>query len=266
MGLKRKLRSHGLWPDKKRTPNALFPDNPIGYDDETEARAAIARVRDRTMIAYPALLSLWNQVRHCEATGVEGAFVECGVWKGGVGGFLALANLHYGSTRRPIHLFDAFDDICEPDPKVDGERALREVERFSGRATSTLSGRMQPLTGVYDHLGGPGDAEAVQHFIANELGYGLANTHIHKGWFQDTVPGADIGPIAILRLDGDWYESTKICLDHMYDAVVPGGFVIIDDYGTYEGCKKAVDEFVDSLSDKPFLGFITPDVRFWVKR
>lgn len=178
---------------------------------------------------------------------------------------MALANLAYSSKRRDIHLFDIFDDICEPDPAVDGERALKEVERFAKRGRATLTGKKQPLTGVYNHLGGPGDAEAVKAFVAHQLAYGEAHTHVHKGWFHETLPVADTGSIAILRLDGDWYDSTKICLDHLYDKVVLGGFVVIDDYGTYDGCKKAVDEFLAQQEKPPFLNFITPAVRYWIK-
>jgi (2Fe-2S) ferredoxin len=65
-----------------------------------------------------------------------------------------------------------------------------------------------------------------------------------KGLFQDTVPRCDVGPIAVLHLDGDWYESVKVCLDHLYDRVSPGGVIQIDDYGHWEGARKAVDEFM----------------------
>ena len=79
------------------------------------------------------------------------------------------------------------------------------------------------------------------------------------------IPVVETGPIAILRLDGDWYASTKICLDHLYERVVPGGFVIVDDYGTYEGCQKAVDELLAGLPQRPFLNVVTADVRYWIK-
>ena len=74
----------------------------------------------------------------------------------------------------------------------------------------------------------------------------LQNIVIKKGWFQDTLPRAksEIGKVAILRLDGDWYESTKCCLDNLYENVSPGGYVIIDDYGYWEGCRQALDEFL----------------------
>ncbi|HUP59862.1 MAG TPA: TylF/MycF/NovP-related O-methyltransferase [Thermoanaerobaculia bacterium] len=74
----------------------------------------------------------------------------------------------------------------------------------------------------------------------------VERVEIRKGWFQDTLPSAkhEIGSIAVLRLDGDWYESTRVCLDNLYDLVAPGGYVIIDDYNYWEGCKRAVDEFL----------------------
>ncbi|WP_295078403.1 TylF/MycF/NovP-related O-methyltransferase [Tabrizicola sp.] len=265
MGVRRELRKVGKLFGRSESTATAIPNERLGYDGEADALLAIPRVRSRTMVAHASLLSLWAQIRHCELKGLPGAYVECGVWKGGVGGLMALANMAYGADRRPIHLFDIFDDICEPDPAVDGERALTEVEQFAGRSRASLSGKMQPLSGVYDHIGGPGDAEAVQKFVAEELGYGTDFTRIHKGWFEDTVPIVTIGPIAILRLDGDWYASTKLCLDHLYDAVVPGGFVIVDDYGTYEGCRKAVDEFLAMQPEQPFLNYVTADVRYWIK-
>lgn len=242
-----------------RSPIALS-----GYDGEEAAREAVKRVRDKTMVAYDALLSLWAQVEYCERTQMPGAYVECGVWKGGVGGFMALANMAFGKCRRPIHLFDAFGDICEPDPEVDGERALAEVEKLTGRERATMSGALSPLSGIYDRLGGPGDEGAVREFVAEEIGYGHENVITHRGWFQNTLPGADTGPIAILRLDGDWYASTKECLEHLYDRVVPGGFVIIDDYGCYDGCRRAVDEFLMTRGSA-YLNFVSRDVRYIIK-
>ena len=77
------------------------------------------------------------------------------------------------------------------------------------------------------------------------------------------APG--IPQIAILRLDGDWYASTMICLEYLYDRVVSGGFVIIDDYGCYDGCRKAVDEFRKARGIVAFLHHVDSDCRYWVK-
>lgn len=236
-----------------------------GYDDEQAAREAVEKVRDKTMVAYDALLSLWAQIEYCERTRLPGAFVKCGVWKGGVGGFMALANMAFGRSRRPIHLFDAFDDICEPDPEVDGEKAIASVEKFTGRDRATLKSALRPLSGVNDRLGGAGDEDAVREFVAEELGYDQENVFTHRGWFQNTLRGAEMGSIAILRPDSDWYASTKVCLEHLYDHVVLGGFIILNDYGCYDGCRRAVDEFL-LVRGPEYLNFVSRDVRPIVKQ
>ncbi len=245
--------------------NILWPHNLIGFDGEEEARSGIRKVRDHTMVAYASLVSLWQQIRFCEEHGLVGDYVECGVWKGGSIGLMALANLAYGATPRRIHLFDAFDDICEPDPEVDGERAVAEIEKFTGRDRASITGKLTPVEGIYDHMGGPGQLPEVKQFLEQRVGYDPAHLIYHKGWFQDTLPVADISEIAVLRLDGDWYASTKVCLDHLYDKVVPGGFVIIDDYGCYDGCRKAVDEFLAKCGQMPFLNHVNRDCRYWIK-
>ena len=79
--------------------------------------------------------------------------------------------------------------------------------------------------------------------------------HYHKGFFQTTVPAAagGIGPIALLHLDGDWYDSTRVCLAHLYDRVVSGGLITIDDYGAYDGCRRAVDTFLEASGVTAYL-------------
>lgn len=238
-----------------------------GYDFEREAREKILLVRGSTMLAYECLVTLWQQVRHCEINKVPGCYVECGVWKGGAVGLMALANLSCGSERRHIHLFDVFEDICEPDPKVDGERAVSEAEQWAGVKRDKLSGRLTPIVGFYDKRGGPGTVEEVKRLLEDKVGYGGTFLHYHKGWFQNTLPvtADEIGDIALLHLDCDWYASTKICLEYLYDKVVPTGFIIIDDYGAYEGCKKAVDEFIETREIKAFLSHVNMDCRYWIK-
>ena len=86
----------------------------LGYEFEDEANKMIQIVRKNTMLPYVNLLTLFNQVLYCEKTNIEGACVECGVWKGGTVGLMALANLQYSNRRRDPHLFDAFEEICAP--------------------------------------------------------------------------------------------------------------------------------------------------------
>jgi hypothetical protein len=130
-------------------------------------------------------------------------------------------------------LFDSFEGLPEPG-SMDGESA-RKYSR--GRS----SGRLQTVGRCVARV------EDVEHLLFQKLGLSHNSVVIKRGWFQDTLPqvAAEIGPISLLRIDGDWYESTKCCFDHLYSYVVPGGFVIVDDYGYWEGCRRAVDEFVN---------------------
>ena len=238
----------------------------LGYDLEKEANALIKIVRKNTMLPYVNLITLFEQVIYCEKNSIEGDFVECGVWKGGAIGLMALANLNFGSKRRNIHLFDAFCEICAPDKEKDGEKVIRQVKDILGEKAN-VSGEMVSLTGIYDSLGGPGSLEENTTLLEKVIKYPVANINYHRGWFQNTVPkiSKSINKIAILRLDGDWYASTKVCLDNLYDKVVPGGFVIIDDYGCYEGCKKAVDEFLNEKNINVFINYSSSHCRYWIK-
>ena len=202
----------------------------------------IGNIRSHTMLTHPRLVSLHQQVQSCEKRNIPGAFVECGTWKGGAVGLMALSNLRYSATRRMLHLFDSFEGIPEPNGAIDGSLAIEQVMSVHGG----LEGQLVAVKGFYEKFGGSvGTLEDNRCLLENKIGYPAEFIRYHQGWFQDTVPTAAtiIGPIAILRLDGDWYASTKVCLDHLYPKVVFGGFVIVDDYGTYDGCRKAVDEY-----------------------
>ena len=93
----------------------------------------------------------------------------------------------------------------------------------------------------------------VREFLVNHLSISEHRLVFHVGWFQDTVPAdaPDIEQISILRLDGDLYKSTRVCLNMLYDKLSPGGFLIIDDYGAFEDCRRAVDEFFGNRGEMP---------------
>ncbi|MFA5139947.1 MAG: TylF/MycF/NovP-related O-methyltransferase [Elusimicrobiota bacterium] len=238
----------------------------LGYEMEDEATEYIRLVKRNTMLSKRRLVTLYQQAVYCEEFEIPGSFVECGVWKGGAMGIMALANLRKGRTRRRLHLFDAFQDICEPDAAVDGNRAVQEVGRVASRARRD-QGKLEPVVGFYDEFGGPGTLEENRRLLEQEIRYPADHIFYHVGWFQHTIPAErdGIGPIAILRLDGDWYASTKVCLENLCDKVVPGGVVIIDDYGTYDGCKRAVDEYLREKKVPIYLAPIDSDCRFFVK-
>lgn len=180
-----------------------------------------------TMGGPLALSATFDVVNMAEKDGIRGALVECGVGKGGCGAMMALVSKEFGS-KRTLWLCDSYEGLPKPT-----ENDFRE-----GKAGEMIG----PLSqGMLVHK-----AEEVSNLIFDKCRLPKEHVKIVKGWFQDTLPVArkDIGAIAVLRLDGDWYESTKCCLENLYDSVSQAGFVIIDDYATCYGAERAVTEFM----------------------
>ena len=188
------------------------------------------KVYPYTMVSYKRLSNVYELAKLVEKQKLKGAFVECGVWKGGCIAVMAFVADRMKSGRK-IWLFDSFEGLPEP-TKEDGSMA----EEY---AQNKIGGKLETIEKCVGHI------EYVQNIFFEILKIKKENVVIKKGWFQDTLPEAkkEIGPISILRLDGDWYESTKVCLDNLYDNVIFGGYIIIDDYGHWEGSKKALEEF-----------------------
>lgn len=170
--------------------------------------------RPYTMLSGGQLHNAVEAVRRVDREKIPGALVECGVWRGG-----CLALMAWLSPKRRTWGFDSFQGLPNP-------------ETLDGADAVGWGGQLEA-------------SEAIVHEVLAKIG---AKAEIRRGWFVDTIPAAarDIGPIAVLRLDGDFYESTKVCLEHLYAQVSPDGVVIIDDYDRWEGCRIAVDEFLQS--------------------
>lgn len=236
-------------------PQAMPPLNshhPLAnYDDEEAAREALNIIRPYTMLSYERLITLWQQIRYLDKASVPGALVECGTWKGGACGMMVLAHRRSGPPSRPLHLFDSFQGLPEPKKEEDGDMAVRyAADKASGSLSSI--GKCVGLLAENQKL--------LEHVVA----YPSVLTHYHVGWFQDTlrtVPET-VGAIALLRIDGDWYESTRICLEALYAKVSSGGIVVIDDYGKWPGCRKATDEFLAALHRPVFLNHIDAAGRY----
>ena len=216
---------------------------PPGEWRDLRRLTAIFRVLPNTMVSGPRLINAYECTRIVEQENIRGALVECGVCSGGCIGLMALASKRYGGGERTLHLFDSFQGLHQPsrhdsDVVEEFRAAHPDVEPDDGRDPAHL---------VPINVCVGSSADEVRSFIIDRLRVDPDRVVIHEGWFQQTVPaaGRSIGPIAILRLDGDLYESTRTCLEHLYDRVVEGGFIIIDDYGTFAGCRKAVEEFFD---------------------
>jgi hypothetical protein len=227
-----------------------------GFRDEELIKSFVDRVKMNTMGSYDGLATLVDQARFCEEEGIEGAFVELGTWKGGCLGIMAQANLKFSNTRRELHGFDSFQGI--PMPRADKDDMTWATSEFR-LSTSQCDGSLQPAHALE---ASKSEVEA----LLSTLGYPAVHVHLHAGWFQDTVPqdGAKIGPIAILRIDGDLYDSYMIALDHFWDNVVPGGFVIFDDW-ILKGCREAVGDFFARRGIRAYLCHVDHSVRYMQK-
>lgn len=200
-----------------------------GNSHARQRAATLLRLMPHSLVGWRGLEASYNAVQDALARNVPGALVECGVARGGSAAVLALAALH-ANELRPLWLFDSFVGL--PDPTADD---------FAPADTRTGS-HVRPLS----RGSCLGTCEQVETLLFDTLHLDPQMVMLVKGWFQDTLPAVArrIGPIAVLRIDGDWYASTCCCLEYLYEAVAPGGVVIIDDYGTCFGAQKALDEFL----------------------
>lgn len=204
---------------------------PLDYDQR--AVDIIKAVTPYTMIGRERLYALITAVRHISRHKIEGAVVECGVWRGGAMGAAAMALRDLGE-RRDIYLFDTFEGMSVPtdeDRTFGGGGAMGEfLAKRTGEQSSDWC--MASLEDVQTNL--------------SALGLDIGAFHFVKGMVEDTIPhGAPNSPIALLRLDTDWYKSTKHELDHLFPKLAQGGVLIIDDYGDWEGARLAVDEYLE---------------------
>jgi predicted O-methyltransferase YrrM len=201
---------------------------PSYYEDEV--KTIVRTVRARTMTAHEKLNALVIAVRYLVDHEIPGAMVECGVWRGGSMQAVALALNDRGVTDRELHLYDTFEGMSEPteaDKAMDGTPAAELLARQSRDA------KIWAVASLEDVREG-----------MTETGYPAERIHYHVGKVEDTIPAEAPERIALLRLDTDWYESTRHELEQLYDRVPPGGVLIFDDYSTWQGARKAVDEFI----------------------
>ncbi len=195
----------------------------------------VKKVNPYTLVKYVPLVQCHDFILKLDEEGIEGSVVEMGCWNGGLVAFMAWTVKHKGKIKRDVWGFDSFEGF----PSFEGEDA-RDAER-TARRHGYSEGALQASY-----------SEAVE--IALKLDVDLS---IIKGWFEDTVPKCkeQMGEIALLRLDGDLYSSTKYCLEELYDQVVEGGYIVIDDWHNWFGCRKAVYEFFNERGVYPAISY-----------
>ncbi len=244
---------------KKKIYNKFFkeyqskPVAQINYSDiQSDERKIIDEVYQFTLTSPERIVSLIRAIKHIEKNKVEGDIVECGVWKGGsiMAGLRALNDLN--SFERDIYLYDTFEGMSEP----------TEIDKsFKGESASSA---YLTKNEIWNRIECLSPLQEVQKNIKT-INYPTEKIHFIKGKVEETIPNVIPEKIALLRLDTDWYESTLHELEYLFPRLVKGGIIIIDDYGHWEGCKKAVDEYLDRNKIELFLNRIDYTCRIGVK-
>ena len=191
----------------------------------------IDSVKPFTMTSTERIFALINAVQYVCQNNVAGDFVECGVWKGGSSAAIAKTLMHLNVTDRMLWMYDTFDGMSQPtesDVDLQGQTAEDLLEQQDVAESASVWCR-SPL-------------EEVKSTMA-ATGYPRAQIQFVQGKVEDTLPELSPAEVALLRLDTDWYESTKCELEILFPNLIPGGVLIIDDYGHWQGCRKAVDEY-----------------------
>lgn len=216
---------------RRSAPPVTAPSERDSVRDVSPADLAILRrAAPFTMTSVARQVALLDAVRYVVQRGVAGGFVECGVWRGGSAMIVALALEQLGVRDRDIHLFDTFEGMTPPtdvDTSLDGQSAREQLDTQSkGDASSVWC--CASLDEVRENMA--------------STGYPSERVHFVPGPVERTIPDAAPTAISLLRLDTDWYESTRHEMHHLFPRVSPAGVLIIDDYGHWRGARKAVDE------------------------
>lgn len=194
---------------------------PGAFDLEVRAEGRDWPTLAHTMIGLRRLDNIQFCVEDVLARGVPGDLVETGVWRGGATIFMRAILKAHNVTDRRVWVADSFEGLPPPNPE--------KYPRDGGDQLHTAHQLRVSL-------------EEVQ---ANFCRYGLLDGQVRflKGWFRETLPNAPIDRVAVMRLDGDMYESTMDALTYLYPKLSPGGYVIIDDHGAIPACRAAVEDF-----------------------
>jgi hypothetical protein len=215
-------------PAAEPKPQREFPHD---YDDAV--KATVRAVEPYTMTSPEKLNALIHSVRHVVRHRIPGAIVECGIWRGGSMLAAARTLTEVGDTSRELHLYDTFEGMSEPS---------EQDRRHDGRSAAEMPAASPRSAGVRAYASA--SLEDVQETM-RQTDCPADRIHYHRGKVGDTVPGNVPDRISILRLDTDWYESTRHELKHLWPRPVPGGVLLLDDYGWWEGAKRAVDEWLE---------------------
>jgi O-methyltransferase len=217
---------------------AVHPDFDPDFVD------AYARSMAYTMTSPERMHALWQATLYVAGARIAGAFVECGVWRGGSMMITASALQRTGDTDRQLWLYDTFEGMPAPSPV--------DVDLTGSPASALLEGAEDPRHAI---VLAEAPLEDVRANLAR-TGYPSAQMRFVRGMVEDTIPAEVPETIALLRLDTDWESSTRHELEHLWPRLAIGGVLIIDDYGHWAGARAAVDTYFASRPDRPLLNRI----------
>ena len=233
-----RLRRQPYEPDSEAEPVTLAALSPAD-------REIVRRAQPFSMVSVARLVAVVDAVRYVVARELPGAFAECGVWRGGSVLAMIYTLQELGRDDRDIHLYDTFEGMTKPGP-ADVSAAESALETWN--AASDAGER--PWSYFFgEHVF---EAEDVVARLV-DTGYPPHRLHVARGPVERTLPDAAPDSLAMLRLDTDWYESTRHELEHLYPRLVRGGVLLLDDYGHWEGAGRAADEYFAANPPRPLL-------------
>ncbi len=206
-----------------------------------------------TMTSTPRMYALWQATRHILHNRIPGDYVECGVWRGGSSMLVARLFEQHHACDRSMYLYDTYCGMVQPqevdiDPS-DRPAALQWEKAKRDDGNDWCYASADEVRGNMDSCGFP-----------------MERVHLVEGKVEETIPRTVPDAISLLRLDTDWYESTLHELRHLYPRLVQGGVLILDDYGYWQGAKKAVDEYFAEFDAPPLLTRIDNSGRLAIKQ
>jgi len=246
-----KTTLHRLGYDLVRYPHRPRPESDPPPDLSEQSRKIIAAVKPFTMTSVERIAALIDAVTYIVKNAIPGDIAECGVWRGGSMMTVALTLMAHGDNLRSLYLYDTFEGMPAP---TDDDRNL------NGISAQEQLDRDPHGTGIWCHA-------SLNDVRANLLstGYPEGKLHFTKGRVEDTIPHVLPSTLSLLRLDTDWYESTKHELEHLYPLLVKKGILIVDDYGHWQGARKAVDEYFGDHGGRHYMHRIDYTGRLLVK-
>lgn len=245
--LLRRFRHEPAGPSSEIASQGLDPSDQV----------IVERALPFTMTGPARLTALVDATRHCIERGIPGALVECGVWRGGSVLAMILTLQDQGVNDRDIYLYDTFEGMTAP--------TKDDVSEYEGSALQTwIEAERRGERAWPEMFGSDVFNENVVRDLILSTGYSSERLHLIKGPVEETLPGGAPEQIALLRLDTDWYESTRHELEHLYPQLSGGGVLIIDDYGHWKGARRAVDEYF-SGRNAPLLSRVDYTGRIGVK-